>query len=130
VFEDDRQLAQCTSRHSTALHCNERQLNAGAVVYAGASRNLHVWQPALPGTGLVHCLQTGRLAPALLGASSPFHVPCHTSSAPRRFAEGAGSLLDFACGRGGDIWKWIDAGIPRVKGIDLSPGEIEEARKR
>lgn len=47
-----------------------------------------------------------------------------------RFAGGAGSLLDFACGRGGDIWKWIDAGILRVKGIDLSPGEIEEARKR
>lgn len=47
-----------------------------------------------------------------------------------RFASGAGSLLDFACGRGGDIWKWIDAGIPVVKGVDLSPGEIEEARKR
>jgi hypothetical protein len=36
----------------------------------------------------------------------------------------------LACGRGGDIWKWIDAGITVVKGIDLSPGEIEEARKR
>ncbi|KAL4858009.1 mRNA cap guanine-N7 methyltransferase 1 [Chlorella vulgaris] len=47
-----------------------------------------------------------------------------------RFANGAESLLDFACGRGGDIWKWIDAGITVVKGIDLSPGEIEEARKR
>ncbi|KAL4457714.1 hypothetical protein ABPG75_012579 [Micractinium tetrahymenae] len=47
-----------------------------------------------------------------------------------RFATGADSLLDFACGRGGDIWKWIDAGIPRVMGVDLSPGEIEEARKR
>ena len=48
----------------------------------------------------------------------------------RRFASGAGSLLDLACGRGGDIWKWLDAGIARVKGVDLSPGEIEEARKR
>jgi SAM-dependent methyltransferase len=47
-----------------------------------------------------------------------------------RFASNAGSLLDFACGRGGDIWKWIDAGVQRVKGIDLSPGEIEEARTR
>jgi mRNA (guanine-N7-)-methyltransferase len=47
-----------------------------------------------------------------------------------RFAHGAGSLLDLACGRGGDIWKWIDAWITVVKGIDLSPGEIEEARKR
>lgn len=48
----------------------------------------------------------------------------------RRFAGGAGRLLDLACGRGGDIWKWIDAGIGYVKGVDLSPGEIEEARKR
>jgi 2-polyprenyl-3-methyl-5-hydroxy-6-metoxy-1,4-benzoquinol methylase len=54
----------------------------------------------------------------------------HAYSPPCRFANGAESLLDFACGRGGDIWKWIDAGITVVKGIDLSPGEIEEARKR
>uniref|UniRef100_A0A1D2AEU8 mRNA (guanine-N(7))-methyltransferase n=1 Tax=Auxenochlorella protothecoides TaxID=3075 RepID=A0A1D2AEU8_AUXPR len=47
-----------------------------------------------------------------------------------RFAKGAPRLLDLACGRGGDIWKWIDAGIPCVKGIDLSPHEIEEARAR
>jgi len=47
-----------------------------------------------------------------------------------RFATNAGSLLDFACGRGGDLWKWIDAGISYVKGIDLSPGEIIEAKKR
>ena len=48
----------------------------------------------------------------------------------RRFAGDAESLLDLACGRGGDIWKWIDAGILHVKGVDLSPGEIAEARKR
>eukprot|EP00887_Chlorella_sp_A99_P001412 scaffold8.g1412.t1 len=47
-----------------------------------------------------------------------------------RFATGAESLLDLACGRGGDIWKWMDAGIRTVKGVDLSPGEIAEARKR
>ena len=47
-----------------------------------------------------------------------------------RFAGDAESLLDLACGRGGDIWKWIDAGIKYVKGIDLSPGEIEEAKTR
>ncbi|KAL4442986.1 hypothetical protein ABPG77_008477 [Micractinium sp. CCAP 211/92] len=47
-----------------------------------------------------------------------------------RFATGADSLLDFACGRGGDIWKWIDAGITKVMGVDLSPGEIDEAKKR
>lgn len=47
-----------------------------------------------------------------------------------RFGGGSECLLDLACGRGGDIWKWIDAGIKRVKGVDLSPGEIVEARKR
>ncbi|BDA44333.1 mRNA cap guanine-N7 methyltransferase [Coccomyxa sp. Obi] len=47
-----------------------------------------------------------------------------------RFAGGADSLLDFACGRGGDIHKWAAAKIKYVKGIDLSPGEIEEARRR
>lgn len=52
-----------------------------------------------------------------------------TCSIPR-FAWQADRLLDLACGRGGDIWKWIDAGILRVKGIDLSPDEIEEAEKR
>lgn len=54
----------------------------------------------------------------------------HTLFALCRFAKGAPRLLDLACGRGGDIWKWIDAGIPCVKGIDLSPHEIEEARAR
>lgn len=47
-----------------------------------------------------------------------------------RFASGADSLLDLACGRGGDIWKWIDFKIKYVKGIDLSPGEVAEARQR
>lgn len=47
-----------------------------------------------------------------------------------RFARGAPALLDLACGRGGDIWKWIDAGVLHVKGIDLSPHEILEAQTR
>ena len=47
-----------------------------------------------------------------------------------RFAWGVDSLLDLACGRGGDIWKWIDCQVKYVKGIDLSPGEIAEARQR
>ena len=47
-----------------------------------------------------------------------------------RFAYGSDRLLDLACGRGGDLWKWIDANIKYVKGVDLSPGEIEEARGR
>ncbi|CAL8470296.1 g9838 [Coccomyxa elongata] len=47
-----------------------------------------------------------------------------------RFAGEADSLLDFACGRGGDIHKWAAAKIKYVKGVDLSPGEIEEAKRR
>ncbi|KAK9813088.1 hypothetical protein WJX72_008788 [[Myrmecia] bisecta] len=47
-----------------------------------------------------------------------------------RFAGGKDSLLDLACGRGGDIWKWINAGIRYVKGVDLAPKEIEEAQIR
>lgn len=47
-----------------------------------------------------------------------------------RFAYGAERLLDLACGRGGDLWKWIDSNITYVKGIDLSPAEIDEARTR
>jgi mRNA (guanine-N7-)-methyltransferase len=43
---------------------------------------------------------------------------------------GAQSLLDLACGRGGDIDKWIDAGIREVHGVDISANEIELARKR
>lgn len=67
-------------------------------------------------------------------------------------------MLDLACGRGGDIWKWADAqvcssvklnvlhGVHRhqsmqtvsmmdmqikyIKGIDLSPNEVQEARRR
>lgn len=47
-----------------------------------------------------------------------------------RYARNADALLDLACGRGGDIWKWIDSNIKYVKGVDLSPGEIAEARQR
>eukprot|EP00467_Chlorarachnion_reptans_P000542 CAMPEP_0114533386 /NCGR_PEP_ID=MMETSP0109-20121206/27218_1 /TAXON_ID=29199 /ORGANISM="Chlorarachnion reptans, Strain CCCM449" /LENGTH=1030 /DNA_ID=CAMNT_0001716607 /DNA_START=32 /DNA_END=3125 /DNA_ORIENTATION=+ len=39
-------------------------------------------------------------------------------------------LLDLACGRGGDLHKWKAAGIAYVRGIDLSPAEIDTARRR
>jgi mRNA (guanine-N7-)-methyltransferase len=46
------------------------------------------------------------------------------------YAKDATFLLDIACGRGGDINKWIDARIERVLGLDLSGNEIAEAKKR
>jgi SAM-dependent methyltransferase len=46
------------------------------------------------------------------------------------FAGGAPRLLDLACGRGGDLHKWVAAGVGYVRGVDLSPGEIQEARRR
>jgi mRNA (guanine-N7-)-methyltransferase len=46
------------------------------------------------------------------------------------FASNAPSLLDVACGRGGDLAKWDAAGIGHVHGIDISEGEIQEAERR
>ena len=46
------------------------------------------------------------------------------------FATGAPRYLDIACGRGGDIFKWIGANVRFVRGIDVSPREIAEARSR
>ena len=46
------------------------------------------------------------------------------------FASDASTLLDVACGRGGDLHKWDTAKIKHVHGIDISPGEIEEAKRR
>lgn len=40
------------------------------------------------------------------------------------------SLLDIGCGRGGDIGKWMDAGIRCVTGLDISAEELDEARRR
>jgi mRNA (guanine-N7-)-methyltransferase len=46
------------------------------------------------------------------------------------FAYGKERLIDLGCGRGGDIWKWIDVRVKNVTGLDLSDGEIEEAKVR
>jgi len=40
------------------------------------------------------------------------------------------SLLDLCCGRGGDIDKWLDAGIAEAHGVDISEEEISLARRR
>lgn len=48
----------------------------------------------------------------------------------RRFGFRCQRLLDMCCGRGGDINKWVEAEVRYVRGIDLSPGEIQEAAKR
>ena len=45
-----------------------------------------------------------------------------------KYAPTSGTMLDLACGRGGDLRKWPE-GV-RVTGIDVSPNEIDEARKR
>jgi mRNA (guanine-N7-)-methyltransferase len=40
------------------------------------------------------------------------------------------TLLDIATGRGGDLRKWMDAGISCVTGLDISEVELQEARRR
>ena len=47
-----------------------------------------------------------------------------------RFARNAGMLLDLASGRGGDLNKWIDAGVGFVQGLDIAETEVAEATRR
>lgn len=42
----------------------------------------------------------------------------------RRFAYDANSLLDLACGRGGDLHKWVDSDISFVRGYDIAAEEV------
>jgi mRNA (guanine-N7-)-methyltransferase len=46
------------------------------------------------------------------------------------FAKGSQSLLDLACGRGGDIHKWSTLRIPKVLGLDISGESVLVARER
>lgn len=48
----------------------------------------------------------------------------------QKFAAGAHSLLDLACGRGGDLHKWRALNIPHVLGLDVSADSVMEARAR
>lgn len=43
---------------------------------------------------------------------------------------GARLLADVGCGRGGDLAKWWDGRIARVVATDLSPAELDEAKRR
>ena len=40
------------------------------------------------------------------------------------------TLLDLACGRGGDLHKWADVGVARVVGVDISSRALEQAHAR
>jgi len=47
-----------------------------------------------------------------------------------RYATKSGQLLDLACGKGGDIYKWVDNNIRYVEGYDVNEESIKEARHR
>lgn len=46
------------------------------------------------------------------------------------FVRAGATVLDIACGRGGDVWKYRDLGVARVVGVDVSANELEEAQRR
>lgn len=48
----------------------------------------------------------------------------------RTYATYQERLLDLGCGRGGDLHKWKECNVGFVRGIDISPNEIDEARRR
>ena len=47
-----------------------------------------------------------------------------------QFVRGGDSLLDLACGRGGDLHKWRALGVHTVVGVDISPMSVREAMDR
>ncbi len=46
------------------------------------------------------------------------------------YGAGADNLLDLGCGVGGDIRKWVSAGIKNVIGFDINDDSIAEANRR
>jgi hypothetical protein len=47
-----------------------------------------------------------------------------------RHAKNQNNLLDLACGKGGDIHKWINANINKVLAVDINKNYLQEAEKR
>lgn len=45
----------------------------------------------------------------------------------KQYASGSKSLLDIACGKGGDLKRWLDNGVSTVFGIDKARDNIENA---
>lgn len=43
----------------------------------------------------------------------------------KKYSEGKKSLFDIACGKGGDLKRWIESGLTTVYGIDVSRDNIE-----
>lgn len=46
------------------------------------------------------------------------------------FTKPGETLLDIACGRGGDVRKWTDLRLSKVVGLDIAAEAIQEARRR
>lgn len=47
-----------------------------------------------------------------------------------KYTNGITNLLDLACGKLGDLDKWISNNITNVVGYDINPDSIEEAKRR
>jgi mRNA (guanine-N7-)-methyltransferase len=47
-----------------------------------------------------------------------------------KYSVKTGNLLDLACGKGGDIYKWVDNNIRQVQGYDIDNDSITEAKRR
>lgn len=47
-----------------------------------------------------------------------------------KYANNISSLLDLACGKGGDLSKWVSNNIKNVVGYDINESSIKEAKRR
>jgi SAM-dependent methyltransferase len=80
-----------------------------------------------------HASDAEALAARAKGLAAPlkrFHNAIKRSLISRSLRLPGARVLDLACGRGGDVHKWIDARAASVTGLDVSAEEIAEARRR